>query len=335
MMILLVLFCFGAAADGPAFNSFNSAMVYVNENHPQELDVGTVHWRPADLLKLKEKMGEGAVLHFTTIWENLTISEQSTEIDLNQVKRISAEDIEAVIALCPGTEKIRLTKHYYLRNKPVLALIEKYPEIEFTWTVTLAGKHRLPSDCTAYSTFNSPDTEKSDQLTSGDLEALQYVPGLKALDLGHNNLTSLDWLKYCPDLELLILGDNWGITDISPIGKLTHLQYLELFMTNVSDISPLADCRELIDLNLCYDRNVTDLSSLDDLPELERFWGNKMILTSEEMDRFSAVHKGTQCVFSGPHATSDGWREHERYDHYRWCLKNQTWIPFSEPLPAK
>ena len=334
LAILLVFLCAGAAADGPAFNSYDAALKYVRENQPQELDVGTVRWQPAALLKLKEEMGSGAVLCFTTNWGGMTLNDKNTEINLNEVKRITAEDVEAVINLCPEVQKINLTEHYYLRNKPITELMEKYPGIEFVWTVTIRGKHKIATDCTAYSTFHEP--EEPEKLKSEDLEVLQYVHGLKALDLGHNAITSLDFLKYCPELELLILGDNRGITDITPIGNLTHLQYLELFSTGTADLSPLANCRELIDLNLCYDMKVTDLSALEGLTKLERFWGNHMDgLTAEETERFTALHTGTECVFNGKHATSEGWREHERYEHYRWCLKNQVWIPFSEPLPGK
>ena len=334
LAVLLIFLCAGAAADGPAFNSYDAALKYVRENRPQELDVGKVLWQPADLLKLKEEMGSGAALYFTTDWNGMTLSDKDTEIDLNAVKRITAEDIETLTALCPEVRKINLTKHYYLRNKPVIALMEKYPEIEFVWTVTIDGRHKIATDSTAYSTFNEP--ESPEKLKSEDLEALRYVPGLKALDLGHNTITSLDFLKYCPELELLILGDNRGITDITAIGNLTHLQYLELFSTGAADLSPLANCTELIDLNLCYDMKVTDLSALDGLTKLERFWGNHMDgLTAEEKERFTALHSGTECVFNGKHATSEGWREHERYEHYRWCLKNHEWIPFGEPLPGK
>ena len=333
LVILLVSLCAAAAADA-AFSSYDAALKYVRENRPQELDIGTVRWQPADLLRLKEEMGSGAALYFTTDWNGMTLSDGDTEIDLNTVKRISAEDIETVIALCPAVRKVILTKHYYLRNKPVIALMEKYPEIEFIWTVTISGRHKIATDCTAYSTFHEPDAPE--KLKSEDLEALQYVHGLKALDLGQNAITSLDFLRYCPELELLILGDNRGITDNTPIGKLTRLQYLELFSTGTEDLSPLANCTELIDLNLCYDMKVTDLSALDGLTKLERFWGNHMDgLTAEETGRFTTLHPGTQCVFDGKHATSEGWREHERYGHYRWCLKNQEWIPFGEPLPGK
>ena len=334
LVVLLAFILAGAAAEGPAFSSYDAAMKYVQANRPQELAAGTVRWQPSDLLKLKEQMSGEAVLHFSTTWGKLVLSDEDTEINLNKVKRISTEDVETVIAICPKAEKITLTKHYYLRNRPVIELADKYPEIEFVWTVTLAGTHRLATDCTAYSTFNEPDAPV--KLKSGDMEALQYVRGLRALDVGHNEITSLEWLKYCPDLELLILGDNRGVTDLTPIGNLKHLQYLELFSTGTEDISPLANCMELIDLNLCYDKKVTDLSALDGLMKLERFWGNHMDgLAPGESDRFTALHADTQCVFNGKHATSEGWREHERYDHYRWCLRNQVWIPFSEPLPEK
>ena len=58
-------------------------------------------------------------------------------------------------------------------------------------------------------------------------------------------------------------------------------------------------------------------------------------LSEEEKERFTKVHEGVQISFNAKHQTSDGWREHERYTHYCWCLKHQTWIPFGEPIPGK
>ena len=222
--LLTLTFCAGAFGDGAVFRSYDEALKYARENKPAELDVGEVRWQPEDLLKLREAMGEGAVLHFRTRLGEMILSDEDTEINLNRIQRITAETLESVIALCPAVQTITLTKHFYLRNKTMTGFMEKYPDIEFVWQVTLAGRHRLATDCTAYSSFHSPDTEE--KLTSADLEALKYVHGLKALDLGHNDITSLDFLKYCPDLEMLILADNWKITDITPIGNLAHLQYL-------------------------------------------------------------------------------------------------------------
>ena len=165
---------------------------------------------------------------------------------------------------------------------------------------------------------------------------LKYVPGLKALDLGHSEVTSLDFLQYCPDLELLILGDNQGVTDLTPIGNLKHLQYLEMFMVGAEDISPLANCTELLDLNMSTCYKIKDLSPLDGLEKLERFWGNSMKgLSEEEKNRFIAAHPDTECMFEKTHATAGTWRKHERYDHYIWCLGVGIWIPFDEPLPEE
>ena len=334
LAVLTAVFIAGAAADGPAFSSLNEAAGYVRENSPRELDVGQVRWRPSDLLKLKGQMSGEAAIHFSTKWGDLELTDRDTEIDLNQVERISADDIEAVISLCPEVRRITATKHYYLKNETFTGLMDRYPEIEFIWMVSLKGRYRIPSNCTAYSSFNAPDAP--DKLKSKDLEALQYVHGLKALDLGHNEITSLDWLKYCPELEMLILSDNKQIKDITPIGELKHLQYLEIFSTDTVDISPLANCTELLDLNLSAEKSVTDLSPLDGLTKLERFWGTRMYgLSEEEKERFTKIHEGVQISFNAKHQTSDGWREHERYTHYCWCLKHQTWIPFGEPIPGK
>ena len=317
----------GSAEKQPVFKSYKDAYAYVKENHPEELDLGTVTYKPTDLYKIKQEMGEDKILHFETTWHKMNLTENTEEIDLNVLDNLAPENIEAYIQICPAVKKITLTKHYTIKNEKIIEYMEKYPDIEFVWMVQIKGRYRLPSNCTAYSTMNNPNAEG--KLQSEDLEVLKYVPGLKALDVGHNKITTLDWLKYCPDLEFLILGDNKGITDITPIGNLKHLQYLELFTTGVEDITPLSNCTEMIDLNLSYCKKLTDITPLDTMHKLERFWGNHMDGLSEEAkEEFAKTHKNTHCVFKGVHATSEGWREHERYDHYIKCLKTRVWIPF-------
>lgn len=329
LAFILALGAFAAAepATKPAFRSYADIRKYISANQPKELDIGKVNYKPTDILKLKELMGEGSLIHFTSRWERLAFTEESTELDLNLVGRITKNEMEAILILCPNVRKVTLTKHYYIKNKDMEAFMTQYPDIDFVWMVSLGGRHRVSTESTAYSTMNEPSTE--DKITSKDLEALKYVKHLQALDVGHNYITSLDFLQYCPDLELLIIGDNKGITDITPIGTLKHLQYLEMFSTSPDDIKALANCTELIDLNLSYCKKLTSLSDLDGLKKLERFWGNHMdSLDQAEKTRFAEVHPNTSYVFNGYHATSEGWREHERYDHYRECFWKNKWTPF-------
>ena len=169
-------------------------MSYVQENRPSELDVGRVRWVPSDLKRLKDAMGDGAVLHFTSVWGDVTLCDGDTEVNLNPASGINADTVEAIVTLCPQVKKITLTKHLNLKNEQMAELIEKYPEIEFVWMVRLGRYHRIASDATAYSTFHEPS--ETERMVSEDLEALRYVRGLKALDLGHNSLTELNFLKY-------------------------------------------------------------------------------------------------------------------------------------------
>ena len=83
----------------------------------------------------------------------------------------------------------------------------------------------------------------------------------------------------------------------------------------------------------CFFRSAS--KPIQALPVLVRGLHRKYGLSEEEKERFTAAHPGVQISFNAKHQTSDGWREHERYTHYCWCLKHQTWIPFGEPLPEK
>lgn len=331
-----MLLAAGTGAEQPLLNTLDKAVAWVEENHPAELDLGSVRMKPADLYIIKQRMGEGAVLHFTTRWQDITFSDTDTTLDLKPVSYVlSGEELEHLIELVPGVRSIDVAGGRAPGNKEMIPLVEKHPEIEFNWIIRLNSGHAVKSGSTAYSSFNDPTNKSLVRMTSKDLEVLKYAKGLKALDLGHNEITSLDFLKDFPDLELLILGDN-PIEDIGILGTMKHLKYLELFSVKISDASPLANCTELLDLNLSYCRQVTDLSSLTGLKDLERFWGTHMDGVSEaQQSAFKTAHPAAEIRFDAKHATSDGWREHPRYDHYIWCLKHSQWIPFEDPLPGK
>ena len=51
------------------------------------------------------------------------------------------------------------------------------------------------------------------------------------------------------NVKYLILADT-GITDITPVGNLKELIYLELFNLKIDDYSPLLNCTKLQDLNI-------------------------------------------------------------------------------------
>ena len=329
-LMLLIAGC--ACTEEIDQNSLHRILEYIDQNQPAELELRKLEMKPQDLWTLKENMPNGATLHFTTKWNGITISDTDEELDMTAIRRRpSVDDMEKLIKLLPDLKKVDISGARRMYNEDMICLIEEFPQIEFVWRIELNSRRNLCTTDTAFSTFNSPRYNPI-RLTSGHLELLRYAPNLKALDLGHNYITSLSFLRFFPDLELLILADN-PIRDIKMIGTLKHLKYLEIFNTPVSDLSPLANCTELLDLNISYCPNVSDLSSLSGLTMLERVWGVRMRgLSTEEKEKFILEHPQTEIKFEAEHATAEGWREHERYTHYVECLKNHQWIPFDQPV---
>lgn len=315
--------------------NFRKILAYIDENKPMELELRELTLKPKEIAQLREHMPEGSVLHFTTKWLGVSVSDTDVNLDLTAIRRRpSLADVEQLIRLLPGLRKVDFSGGHRMYNDDMIRLTEEFPDITFIWKIELNSRRNVCTTDTAYSTFNSP-LYNPPRVTSKQLELLRYAPGLKALDLGHNDIGSLDFLRFFPELELLILADN-PVKDIEMIGTLKHLKYLEIFNTQISDLSPLANCTELLDLNLSYCPRVKDLSPLDSLPALERFWGVEMRgLTREEKARFTEVRPQTTVNFTAEHATADGWRDHPRYAHYVECLKNHQWIPFDEMKTAE
>lgn len=307
------------------FKSVQSAIEYINKNKCTSLNLGKKNYSPHDLARIKARLPEEGTLYFEINWCGASITEASEEIDTNKTSgAISDQDIEDLIFVCPNVKKIIVSNHRSLSNKQMVPLLEKYKDVEFVWLINLAHQYVLPSDATAFSTMKKSGSGY--RLSSAECAPLQYAKNLKAVDLGHHNITTLGFLSGM-DLELVILGDN-RITDISVLGNMPNLQYAELFMNDISDISPLANCTKLLDLNLCgcKMRNIDALSSCT---RLERLWISKTSRVDDaSKEKFVLEHPDCYAYFEAPHASANDWRKHPRYKHYIPCLKSHVWIPF-------
>ncbi|MBR7175626.1 MAG: hypothetical protein IKD50_14520 [Clostridia bacterium] len=308
LLLLCILALTFATADTVP-KQYKKALEYARTIQPMEMDMGKVTMKPTELANILRALPQGAVLHFQCTWKKVTFSDESEIVSLNKLNgNATREDIESIIAVCPNLSVLDNSQKMRPSNDVMISLLEQYPDIHFEWMVHLKGEHYCRTNATAYSTLNH--TDAGTRLKSEDLELLKYIPGLKALDIGHNSFTDFGFLKYCPDLELLIISNNAHVDDLTAVGELKHLQYLEVHNTNISDLSPLANCHELLDLNISSTR-VTDLSPLDGITTLERLWANVLTkLPQSEKDRFVALHPNCTVDFKGTSAVSHHWREH-------------------------
>ena len=232
----------------------------------------------------------------------------------------------------------------------VSRLKEALPDVEFGWTLQLMkykDRHIVRTDATAFSTLHGVCPNHR----SAEFALLNYCTDLLALDLGHNNLTDLSFLRSMPRLRVLILGENQKLKNIEEIGNLQDLEYLELCTCNISDISPLTKLTRLMDLNLTNNK-VKDWRPLKEMKGLKRLWISGMCakkMTVAEKKELQEALPDTEIMFSGD-PTDNGWRYYNDrkaaksavnlVPHYAVVyemFQTGVYIPFEEsaPLPGE
>ncbi len=205
-------------------------------------------------------------------------------------------------------------------------LYEINPDAFYYWSFNLVWE-RIDTDILVFSTLQDGESHR---FTDEELyPLLKYCKHLKALDLGHNDLTDLTWIGKLTDLEVLILVDNPNLVDASPLANLTRLHYLEFFMNPwVEDYSFLQSLTNLEELNLCWNEGLRDLSFLEYLPKLNFLMIKFTGVSEEEYLQWHARLPGLKLIYypyGDYESTSDGWRDTEknhmiRYAFFYWRL---------------
>ena len=252
----------------------------------------------------------------------------SETLDFSDAKIADYQAFSDALAAFPKLTRLEMHE-CSLSNEQLAAIRDRYPNVKVVWTVRVRG-WRIRTDAVAFSSRQMWDN--NNRVTSKNADALRYCTDLIALDLGHNNLTDIEWIRPLKNLQVLILADNRKLKDISPLKDLKNLKYVELFLTSVSDVSPLADHGELLDVNLCWSK-VTDVSPLLTCKKLERIWfGSKTAkdIGTAGINALKEAFPNAQFdLTSTSTSTGAGWREHPRYDAYIEMFKtNKPVDPF-------
>lgn len=212
-------------------------------------------------------------------------------------------------------------------NDEMAALQDAFPEIKIVWEIQMSH-WTVRTDAVAFSTMKT--CSQTFFLNDDEAKYLKYCTDLVALDLGHNYVTDLSFLKYMPELKILILVDNvksWEggkihrIDDLSMLQYVPKLEYLEFFCDGVEDISFLQYTPNLVDLNISYNP-ISDATYLFELPKLERLFLEHTKIPYSEFERLQETYPDAQIEYYGEGSIDHGWREHERYYAMRDMFKN-------------
>ena len=236
---------------------------------------------------------------------------------------ISAAELSEALQYLPALKTADICDLGFT-NEESLEIIERYPEIDFTWTVNF-GRWAVRSDICVFSTLQSG--EPGYRYTNEDLAPLfTYCTELAALDLGHNAVTDLAPIAKLDKLQVLIIPDNKGLVDISPLGDMRQLRYLELFLNSgIEDFSALGKLTNMVDINLSYSPHLKDADFLSNMPALRMGWFKASGIPSDRWAAIQAAHPEAKLLFYYPgsvSSTCDDWRATDRNVAIRKAFAN-------------
>ena len=282
---------------------------------------------------------------YTNKTGSITVEKYAQRIDLGNLVVEDSDQaylqFEAFLAKLPKLKQVDMYATDIQRNR-IQELAVRFPDVEFGWTMVIPcvntlhperTPHRIRTDATAFSTLHNNSC--TDHVAE-DFSILKYCKNLQALDIGHNRVTDLSFLYDLPHLKVLIVACNIELEDITPIGSLTELQYLEIFKNKIGDISCLANCKELIDLNICFN-HISNWAPLYGLTRLRRLWVyNSNLLNYNDVatmppEEVQALREHLpDCKIDAVHWSTDGgWRDgHPRYLTISAMFWGSEYIPF-------
>lgn len=215
------------------------------------------------------------------------------------------ERVEEAMSYFPNAEKVILPA-YCFDNETMAAFREKMrPEYKVVWTVYVTKKP-IRTDSTVIHSSALHVCFIDEQ--SYDLE---YCEDAIVVDIGHSYVKYIEWVKGMPNLQYLILADNW-LKDISPLSSCKKLIYLELFGNGyIPDFSPLLGCTALQDLNIS--ETFADLEPLKQMTWLNNLWANMRGITIAEHNALQEALPNTTVMTQGGVHNAGGWRQLQNY----------------------
>ncbi len=240
------------------------------------------------------------------------ISTGDTFLDFTGIEMESTEAVESILPAMHHLEKVDMSDCGF-SDEEMDALNKKYENVRFVWTMHISY-YDVRTDATGFRA-----TEKHyGYLDAEALARFKYCEDMVAIDIGHRRISTVEFLYDMPQVKYLVL-QRGECFDITPIGSLENLLYLELHRAYVDSIKPLLNCTKLEDLNLVYLMggvpNEEIFETLMAMDSLKRVWLDATQLTDEQLAQLQEKHP--DCLYhevpDWDHSVEDPWRFSENY----------------------
>lgn len=263
-----------------------------------------------------------------TIWETqlfgVTFTTDAEEIEFTDIP-LTVEDaaqIEAMLPYMPNLKKVVMLR-CGISNEDMEEINLRHEDVQFVWMVQVYA-YGVRTDQTYFSIYNCEYTYGIDDHLADEL---RYCHDMIAVDLGHMHLYGDTYfLTQMPHLQYLILASA-GPDPIPELASLKELRFLELGKASFTDITPLAECPNLTDIDLMYKRVKSDavaeadIETLCKMKQLKRLYIGGNMYNDEQMARLREALPDTQIIVHlSPEWFAQRWREAEIYFEMRDAL---------------
>lgn len=257
--------------------------------------------------------------NITCHWEftffDIPVTSDTTELDLSGIPMDSVGPLEEGLKYFNNLQKIVMCDTG-LSNEEIDAMWKRHPETRFVWNVQI-GRFKTRTDIIYLMPFQyGYDGTKGICLNDRDCTEMKYLVDLICLDMGHMEITNVEFLRYMPNMQYLIIADTYA-SDLSPMENLTNLKFFEAWKCGIRDISPLLGCTSLEDVNLC-NNPIEDISLLGQIESLNNIWISGVNWPQEQKDALNAAKPDAKIVYhQNKGSTGAGWRYLENYYNHR------------------
>lgn len=260
-----------------------------------------------DLLALRQAYPQ-VEIHWEYVLHGKVLTDQTTRLDLSGILMEDTLAVENALPYLPELTWVDMS-FCGIANEAMDALNKRHADVRFVWTITFT-RGQVRTDIT-YFMPHQLGYHNYSKFTDRDAAKLKYCTDIICMDMGHMYISDCSFLYYMPNMQYLLLGDT-VIRDYTPIGSLKKLKFLELFLTRGSDLSPLARCEQLEDLNLGH-TIVTNLDALKELPNLKNLWLVGAYYDANQLAELQKANPELIICTKGISSTGEGWRELPNY----------------------
>lgn len=271
----------------------------------KELTLHAPQTTGAELVQLREEY-PGVDIHWDITVFGTTFSDDATEVDVSAQPIGSIEEAKRIGALFPNLEKL-IVDSTGIDNEDMAAYRDEVrSQYKVVWTVIFTDNCKARTD----ETYFMPIKQGEYYFEEKNIYNLRFCEDMVCIDIGHSTVKTIDFAAYMPHLKYLILA--WTqVEDITPLQNCKELIYLELDHGIVHDFTPLLGCTALEDLNItdhmwgCSLEPITQMTWLKNLYAMDYSYVDQQLLINSLPN--------TRVVTTVLSPANGGWRGLQNY----------------------